>query len=86
MKEINEQYGVKLHLFYGKEFFDFLNLNWYEILDYLKKWKKELLDIPEINFDKEAESTFNEIKNLSPQFFNKIFSNKKIFNEIITIY
>ena len=83
LKEMERQYGVKLYLFYGGEFFKFFNLDWIEVLKHLKNWKKELPDIPEINFDKEPESTFEEIKDLSPQIFNKIFSNKEIFNEII---
>ena len=83
LEEMKKSYGVELYLFYGKDFFDFLKLKWAEILQYLKKWKKELPDIPEINFDKNVKETFEEIKDLSPQIFNKIFSNKEIFNKII---
>ena len=83
IKKFKSEYGIEIYLFYGKEFFDFFNLNWSEVLIYLEKWKSELPELPEINFDKDAEKTFEEIKNLSPQVFNKIFSNEKIFNEII---
>ena len=83
LEKIKKDYGVEVHLFYGKEFFDFLNLDWNEVLKYLEQWKKDLPDIPGINFDKQAERTFEEIKNVSPQVFNKIFSNEEIFNEII---
>ena len=83
IKTMKEDHGVEIHLFYGEEFFDYLNLNWNELLGHLKKWKKELSDIPEINFDKEAEKTFKEIKILSPQVYMKIFKNEILFNEII---
>ena len=83
LEKMREQYGVELYLFYGEEFFKFLNLDWEEVLKYLKKWKSELLDIPEINFDKDFQSTFNEIKDLSPQIFMKVFSNNIIFDEIV---
>ncbi len=83
LDEMKGKCGVELYLFYGKEFFDFLDLDWSEVLKYLQKWKKELLDIPEINFDKEAEKTFEELKEVEIKDFIKIFKNKNIFNEII---
>ena len=83
IEEFKKNLGVELHLFYGKEFFNFFGLNWNEVLNYLEKWKCELPDLPEIDFDKDAEKTFEEIKNLSPSTFNKVFSNEEIFQEII---
>jgi hypothetical protein len=70
---------------YGKELFEKLGLNsiWEEIIFYLKMWRDELPDIPEINFDKEVEQSFNEIKDLSPSIFRKLFSNEEIFKEIV---
>ena len=85
LEEMRGKYGVELYLFYGEEFFDFFNLNWNEVITYLEKWKKELPDIPEINFDKEAEKTFEEIKNLSPKVFKKIFSDEQIFKIVLSL-
>jgi hypothetical protein len=59
---MEKAYNVKLHLFYGKELFDFLEKTgiWNEISDYLAKWKGSSPDLPELNFDLHVEETFNE--------------------------
>ena len=85
IKKMSLDYGIKIYLFYGVELFDFLKQKniWDEILKYLEQWKKEIPDFPETNFDIDHESSFEEIKNLSPSLYRKIFQNKIIFNEII---
>jgi hypothetical protein len=72
-------------LFYGVDLFDFLKQKsiWDEILKYLEQWKKAIPDFPETNFDIDAESSFEEIKDLSPSLYRKIFQDDVIFNEII---
>ena len=44
---------------------------------------KILLQLPEINFDTNPLETFEEIKELNPLVFRKIFINNQIFNEIV---
>ena len=85
LNKMAEAYGVSLYLSYGKELFEFLGHEevWQEILQYLKKWKKEIPDLPETNFDLTARSSFEEIKNLNPLIFRSIFENDTVFNEII---
>lgn len=85
LKRISKAYGVSLHLFYGEEIFAFLGHSeiWQEILKYLKEWKKEIPELPETNFDLNAESSFEEIKNLNPALFRNIFENDEIFNDIV---
>jgi len=85
LEKMSHDYGVNLRLFYGIELFNFLKKEsvWREILEYLELWKKEIPDFPETNFDIDAESSFEEIKNLSPSLYRKIFQNDVIFNEII---
>src|SRR3989344_4380344 len=85
LQKMEKDYGVKLYLFYGKELFDFLKQNkiWGEILSHLKKWKEDIPDLPETNFDLEAEHSFEEIKDLNPSIFRRLFENDEIFNEII---
>lgn len=85
LEKMTRDYGVELHLFYGKELFDFLNREniWNEILRYLEQWKAEIPDFPETNFDIDAESSFEEIKNLSPSLYRRIFQDDTIFDEII---
>ena len=85
INKISKDYGVELKLFYGKPLFDYLSYNdvWKEMIDYLEKWKKSIPELPEINFDLDAKHTFNEIKDLKPLVFRKLFENEVIFNEIV---
>lgn len=85
LKRMSKAYGVTLHLFYGEELFTFLGNSeiWKEILKYLADWKKEIPELPETNFDLNAQSTFEEIKDLNPVWFRTILDNDEIFNEII---
>jgi hypothetical protein len=83
--KLSKDYGVELKLFYGKELFTQLGCEniWDEILSHLRKWKKELPDFPEINFDLDAVATFNEIKDLSTAVYRKLFDNNEIYQEIV---
>jgi hypothetical protein len=67
--------------------FEYLDLGyadvWDEILTYLAKWREEIPDLPEINFDLEAQQTFDEIKDLKPIVFRKLLENEEIFREIV---
>lgn len=85
LKRMEKAYGVKLCLHYGEELFAFIGHSeiWREILKYLKEWKKEIPELPETNFDLNAESSFEEIKNLNPALFRSIFENDEIFNDIV---
>jgi len=75
LEKMSHDYGVELYLFYGVELFELLNKKdvWGEILSYLEQWKKEIPDFPETNFDIDAEGSFEEIKDLSPSLYRKIF-------------
>lgn len=85
LHKMKNDYNIDLYLFYGKELFEFMNIGdvWYEILEYLKKWKDSIPDLPELNFDLEPEQTFNEIKDLPPFIFRKLFENQEVFNDIV---
>ena len=85
LEKMARDYGVKIYLFYGIELFDFLQQEkaWSEILKYLEQWKKEIPYFPETNFDIDAESSFEEIKSLSPALYRKLFQDDIIFNEIM---
>ena len=85
LEKMSRDYGVELYLFYGIELFELLNKKdvWDEILSYLEQWKKEIPDFPETNFDIDAESSFEEIKDLSPSLYRKIFQDDVVFNEIV---
>lgn len=83
--KMTNDYNVKTHIFYGKEIFDYLGYSdiWDEILEYLLIWKKEIPELPEINFDLDAHHTFKEIKDLKPLVFRKLLEDEEIFNEIV---
>jgi hypothetical protein len=85
LAKMQNAYNINLYLFYGKELFDFINNSsiWDEILNYLTRWKNSIPDLPELNFDLDPEKTFNEIKDLQPMIFRRLFEDKKIFNDII---
>ncbi len=85
IEKLSKDYGVELHLFYGEQLFKFLGQGetWNEILEYLPKWKSEIPDLPEINFDLDSSSTFEEIKDLNSGIFRTLFSDDQIFNEIV---
>ena len=85
LKKMSKDYGVNLYLNYGEELFTFLGHKeiWQEILKYLEEWKKEIPELPETNFDLNAQSSFEEIKDLNPAWFRSILENDEIFNEIV---
>lgn len=85
LQKMTTDYNVETQIFYGKPLFDYLGFSdiWEEILHYLKEWKEKIPDLPEINFDINAEQTFEEIKDLKPAIFRKLLSNDQIFEQIV---
>lgn len=88
IQEISKDYGIILHLSYGSDLFNKLNIIhiWDEILNYLQKWKKNIPDLPEINFDKNAHLSFEEIKCLKTQEYRKLFSNPELDSLICVLF
>lgn len=85
LKDLEKAYGVELRLVYGGEFFESLDKKstWAEILDHLRRWKREVPEFPEINFDLSPANSFEELKDLELKDFRKIFSNEEIFEQIV---
>lgn len=83
LKRLSEFYGVKTHLLYGKELFDYLGKPdlWERILSWLKQWKDSLPEIPEIDFDKTPKESFEEIKELPIRYWRKLLENEKLLTE-----
>ena len=69
-----------MHLSYGNDLFKRLDKIeiWDEILKHLKVWKNNTPDFPEINFDKNPQASFEEIKNLKPHVYKKLLSNPNL--------
>ncbi len=88
LDQISFDYGVSTDLVYGREFFDKLSLEnkvWDEIVNHLTRWKKELPEFPEFNYDKDAEESFQEIKGIKSSDFLKLFKNDKICKSIFPV-
>ncbi|MEO0214445.1 MAG: HpyAIV family type II restriction enzyme, partial [candidate division WOR-3 bacterium] len=87
LKKMKNIYGVELYLFYGKELFKFFNrgYDWDNLISWLTKWKMGLPDLPEINFDNDPESSFNDIKNLEISVWRKILENNRLWEEGIML-
>ena len=64
LNQLSGFYHVPLHLFYGPELFmhfDHQNL-WDDLISWLTRWKTELPDLPDINFDLTPTESFKKIK------------------------
>ncbi len=92
MEGMSRDYGCKPLLYYGKDMFaqyggivGFEAEIWCETLSYLEQWKNTLPDMPEINFDNNAQTVFDEIKDLPPLVFRKLFNNTEVIRQIFPI-
>jgi len=83
LKNMSKKYSTPLYLFYGKEFFEFFGKPdyWDALINYLQKWKEELPEVPEINFDKNPLKSFEEIKDLEIICWRRLLENDKLWKE-----
>ncbi len=87
IKKLEEKYGVELCLCYGEDLFIRLGLQkvWIEIEKYLERWKEELEDLVDVNFDNSAEEIFEEIKDMQPNVYRKLFDNGAIVKDFFPV-
>lgn len=92
MSGMSADYGCDPKLFYGEQMFDdycgiqeFDDEIWNETLLYLERWKETLPDMPEINFDANAQAVFEEIKDLSPVIYRRLLNNMEVRQQIFPI-
>lgn len=87
INKISSNYNIYSKLVYGVEFWQDIKHEevWGELLNFLTRWKKEIPDMPSINFDESAEDSFNEIKDLKTSIYRKLFENKDICEQILPI-
>jgi Holliday junction resolvase-like predicted endonuclease len=87
LNKLQNDYNIFSKLCYGRDFWDEIKHPeiWDELLLYLERWKKEIPEMPSINYDENAEKSFNEIKGIKASDFRKLFTNKKICEEIFPI-
>jgi hypothetical protein len=81
-------YNTKIELCYGDELFEKENMDglWSdEIISFLRRWRDELPNLPEINFDINPQETFDEIKDLPIPVFRGLFDNEDVVKLIFPI-
>lgn len=87
IEKIKKDYNIYSKLCYGEEFWIEINHKevWDELLKYLEEWKKEIPEMPSVNFDENPQESFKEIKDLSTTTYRKLFGNENICKEILPI-
>lgn len=88
IEALSNDYGTTLHLTYGARLFDLLEECdiWSELLTHLERWKNSIPDFPEINFDKDPTASFDEIKQLKPIEYRKLFSNPDLDDFLCVLF
>ena len=83
LSDLSVFYNVPLYLFYGPELFVFLGHPelWDELISWLMRWKSELPDLPEVNFDNEPIKTSKELMGLPLSKLRRLINNKGIWDE-----
>ena len=83
---LNEESIIASELCYGSEFFDSIEMTneWNEIITHLTIWRDNLPDMLNLNFDT-FEGAFDEVKELQPSIWKKLFTHTKIIEEIFPI-
>jgi len=74
---------VDLRLLYGKGLFDYFGhpRMWDDMLEQLRRWKDELPDLPELDFDRDVEMALAEIGSLSRIVWRKLLENDALWRE-----
>lgn len=62
--KLQESWGVRLSVSYGQDMFDQLGYPniWLDIMANLEKWRHDIPDLPNVNFDTNPEESAEEIK------------------------
>jgi hypothetical protein len=83
LSSLSKFYGAELHLFYGRELFEYFQCPeiWDNMLEWLKTWKENLPNLPDIDLDKEPEKSFYEIKDIKPSIWRRILKNEDLWKE-----
>lgn len=87
LAELARKNNLEVTLAYGSELYDNLGMQaeWAQNLEWLKQWKRDLDELPDIDFDENAQITFEEIKDLPLPIFRKLFTNTAITEAILPV-
>jgi hypothetical protein len=80
---LEDIYHIDLFLFYGQELFEYLSypILWTRLEEWIRQWKVSSPDFPDIDFDLTPSESFEEIKTIKPQLWNKIVTNENIWKD-----
>jgi hypothetical protein len=83
LNSLRDRYNIDIFLFYGHEFFEYLNCPnlWLQLNEWIKKWKTDLPDFPEIDFDISPTESFEEIKSIRSIYWRKLIENETIWRD-----
>jgi Holliday junction resolvase-like predicted endonuclease len=87
MAKLQESWGVELKVSYGEQMFADLGYAdiWQDIMSNLRKWRSDIPDLPEVNFDLRPEESAEEIKELPYRVFRKLFDDERIVEQILPV-
>ena len=87
LKKLQESWGVHLSVSYGQDMFDQLGYPniWLDIMANLQKWRHDIPDLPNVNFDTNPEESAEEIKDLPLRIFRKLFDDERIVSQILPV-
>ena len=58
---------------------------WLDIMANLQKWRHDIPDLPNVNFDTNPEESAEEIKDLPLRIFRKLFDDERIVSQILPV-
>ena len=87
LQKLQESWGVHLSVSYGQDIFNQLGLShiWPDIINNLQKWRQDIPDLPNVNFDSNPEESAEEIKDLPLRIFRKLFDDERIVSQILPV-
>ena len=87
LQKLQESWGVHLSVSYGQDMFNQLDLShiWPDIMNNLQKWRQDIPDLPNVNFDSSPKESAEEIKDLPLRTFRKLFDDERIVSQILPV-
>ena len=87
LQKLQDSWGVDLSVSYGQDMFEQLSYPdiWRNIMTNLKKWRHDIPDLPNVNFDTNPEESAEEIKDLPLRIFRKLFDDERIVEQILPV-
>ena len=88
IENLKKEFNIEIHLFYGRDFFAFINSVgvWDELNNYIDKYRKDdAIKLKMYDFDNDI-SLLNVLINLENKYWNKLVSNKYPYNEIRKLF